>query len=55
VLRGWTNYFRHGVSKATFGYLRACAWSRIVNWLRRKHPIQLEAAPTPLPPRVVAD
>ncbi len=22
VLRGWTNYFRYGVSKATFGYLR---------------------------------
>lgn len=21
VLRGWTNYFRHGVSKATFHYL----------------------------------
>jgi RNA-directed DNA polymerase len=38
VLRGWTNYFRHGVSKATFGYLRAYAWARVVNWLRRKHP-----------------
>jgi hypothetical protein len=23
VLRGWANYFRHGVSKATFNYLRA--------------------------------
>jgi RNA-directed DNA polymerase len=38
VLRGWTNYFRHGVSKATFGYLRAYVWHRVVNWLRRKHP-----------------
>ncbi|MGK2954250.1 MAG: group II intron reverse transcriptase/maturase [Solirubrobacterales bacterium] len=38
VLRGWTNYFRHGVSKATFGYLRAYTWARVVNWLRRKHP-----------------
>jgi RNA-directed DNA polymerase len=38
VLRGWTNYFRHGVSKATFGYLRAYSWARVVNWLRRKHP-----------------
>lgn len=38
VLRGWTNYFRHGVSKATFGYLRAYTWHRVVNWLRRKHP-----------------
>ena len=38
VLRGWTNYFRHGVSKATFGYLRAYVWARVVNWLRHKHP-----------------
>ena len=38
VLRGWTNYFRHGVSKATFGYLRAYTWHRVVDWLRRKHP-----------------
>lgn len=38
LLRGWTNYFRHGVSKATFGYLRAFVWRRVVNWLRHKHP-----------------
>ena len=37
VLRGWTNYFRHGVSKATFDYLRAIVWRRVVSWLRRKH------------------
>ena len=37
VLRGWTNYFRHGVSKATFNYLRAFVWRRVVDWLRRKH------------------
>ncbi|MDQ6797698.1 MAG: group II intron reverse transcriptase/maturase [Actinomycetota bacterium] len=37
VLRGWTNYFRHGVSKATFGYLRAFTWRRVVCWLRHKH------------------
>jgi RNA-directed DNA polymerase len=37
LLRGWTAYFRHGVSKATFGYLRAFVWRRVVNWLRRKH------------------
>jgi RNA-directed DNA polymerase len=37
VLRGWTNYFRHGVSKATFGYLRHYTWWRVVKWLRRKH------------------
>ncbi len=37
VLRGWTNYFRHGVSKHTFGYLRAFTWRRVIRWLRRKH------------------
>jgi len=29
VLRGWTNYFRHGVSKATFGYVHQFAWLRV--------------------------
>jgi RNA-directed DNA polymerase len=37
VLRGWTNYFRHGVSKATFAYLHQYTWERVVRWLRRKH------------------
>jgi RNA-directed DNA polymerase len=37
VLRGWTAYFRHGVSKATFGYLGHFAWYRVISWLRRKH------------------
>ena len=37
VLRGWTNYFRHGVSKATFGYLDTFTWVRILRWLRHKH------------------
>ena len=38
VLRGWCNYFRHGVSSATFAYLRHYAYWRVVGWLRRKHP-----------------
>ena len=38
VLRGWTIYFRHGSSSATFDYLRAFTWRRVVGWLRRKHP-----------------
>ncbi|MGH9277935.1 MAG: group II intron maturase-specific domain-containing protein [Acidimicrobiales bacterium] len=37
VLRGWTNYFRHGVSKATFAYVHQFSWLRVVGWLRRKH------------------
>jgi RNA-directed DNA polymerase len=38
LLRGWCAYFRHGVSKRTFNYLRAFTWRRVVCWLRRKHP-----------------
>lgn len=37
VLRGWTNYFRYGVPKATFAYLSAFVWWRVVRWLARKH------------------
>jgi RNA-directed DNA polymerase len=37
VLRGRANYFRHGVSKATFDYLRRFTWRRVILWLRRKH------------------
>jgi RNA-directed DNA polymerase len=38
VLRGWTNYFRHGASKATFRYLHQYVWRRVIRWLRRKYP-----------------
>lgn len=37
VLRGWTNYFRHGVSDATFDYVHQFTWLRVIGWLRRKH------------------
>jgi RNA-directed DNA polymerase len=37
ALRGWTTYFRHGVSKATFAYLGYYTWHRVVGWLRRKY------------------
>jgi RNA-directed DNA polymerase len=37
VLRGWTTYFSHGVSKDTFAYLHQFTWLRVVRWLRRKH------------------
>nr|MBA2599575.1 hypothetical protein [Actinomycetota bacterium] len=37
ALRGWTVYFRHGVSKQTFDYLNHYTWQRVVGWLRRKH------------------
>ena len=35
VLRGWANYFRHGVSKRTFNAIDSYAWERITAWLRR--------------------
>ncbi|WP_306332118.1 group II intron reverse transcriptase/maturase [Streptomyces sp. KL109B] len=37
VLRGWTAYFKHGSSKATFNYLRAYTWRQVFGWLRRKY------------------
>jgi RNA-directed DNA polymerase len=37
VLRGWCNYFRHGVCARTFAYLDHYAWWRVVWWLRKRH------------------
>ena len=39
VLRGWANYFRHGVSKRVFNGIDSYAWERITSWLRKKHRI----------------
>jgi RNA-directed DNA polymerase len=38
VLRGWTNYHRHGAASKTFAYLSAFTWRRVWIWLRHKHP-----------------
>jgi len=37
VLRGWCNYFRHGVSSRTFSYVDHFSWWRVVGWLRKRH------------------
>ncbi len=37
VLRGWCNYFYHGVSSKTFNYLDYFSWWRVVVWLRKRH------------------
>ena len=37
VLRGWCNYFRHGVSSRTFSYLDHYTWWRVFRWLRKRH------------------
>jgi Group II intron, maturase-specific domain len=51
VLRGWTTYFRHRTSSATFDYLGAGG-----GLVASKAPAdQLEGAAPPLPARVVAD
>jgi RNA-directed DNA polymerase len=37
VLRGWCNYFRHGVSARTFSYLDCFAFWRVFGWLAKRH------------------
>jgi RNA-directed DNA polymerase len=37
VLRGWCNYFRHGVSARTFSYVDHFAFWRIIGWLKKRH------------------
>ena len=36
-LAGWANYFRHGVSKATFSAVDYFAWGRLMRWIRAKY------------------
>jgi RNA-directed DNA polymerase len=38
VVRGWCNYFRHGVSFSTFQYLYLFMWWRVARWLWKRHP-----------------
>jgi RNA-directed DNA polymerase len=38
-VRGWANYFRHGVSKAAFDAVDHHLWWRVAGWIRRKHNI----------------
>jgi len=38
TLRGWCNYFRHGVSSRTFNYIDHFAFWRVVGWLKKRHP-----------------
>jgi len=37
VLRGWCNFFRHGVSARTFRYLDQYVWRRVTRWLLKRH------------------
>jgi len=38
VLRGWTNYFRHYVSKETFSYIDHQLFLILGRWIKRRHP-----------------
>lgn len=38
VLRGWANYHRHSVAKATFGRVDYCVWLMLWQWAVRRHP-----------------
>jgi len=37
VLRGWTNYHRHGAAARTFAFLSAFTWRRVWCWLCHKY------------------
>lgn len=37
ILRGWTNYFKHGVSKRVFSYLKSYTEIRLARLLRTRH------------------
>jgi RNA-directed DNA polymerase len=37
-IRGWANYYRSGVSKATFSRLDYLMWSKLRHWANRRHP-----------------
>lgn len=37
-IRGWTNYYRHVVSKATFSYVDSCILRTLIKWINRRHP-----------------
>ena len=37
-IRGWANYYRHVVSKATFNYVDHHIFKAIMQWVNRRHP-----------------
>ena len=37
-IRGWANYYRHGVSKKTFSYVDDAIFHAIWKWATRRHP-----------------
>jgi RNA-directed DNA polymerase len=37
IMRGWSSYFRHAVSKHTFSALAHFVWQRVARWLMTRH------------------
>jgi RNA-directed DNA polymerase len=37
IMRGWSTYFRHAVSKHTFSTLAHFVWHRVARWLMTRH------------------
>lgn len=37
-IRGWTNYYRHVVSKAIFTHVDDCIYKALRRWVNRRHP-----------------
>ncbi len=38
VIRGWSNYYRHAVSKEVFDNIDHAIWRMTWNWAKRRHP-----------------
>jgi RNA-directed DNA polymerase len=38
IIRGWTNYFRHAVSKKIFSYVDSQIFQMLMKWIDRRHP-----------------
>lgn len=38
ILRGWTNYHRHAVSKETFRYIKNIIFQMLRRWIKFRHP-----------------
>jgi len=37
IIRGWSNYYQHQVSKEVFGYIDHLVYRRLMRWGKRKH------------------
>ncbi|MGM9470140.1 group II intron maturase-specific domain-containing protein [Streptomyces murinus] len=37
IMRGWANYFKHAVCKATLSSLANFAWPRVISWWMALH------------------